>query len=113
MPLSLQVKILRVLQEKEFERIGDTKTRKADVRILAATNKNLLDMVREGTFREDLYYRIHVIQLHIPPLRERIEDIPLLCEFLFDKFKSKSSNKLKVLRKTHSQNSHSTLGQAM
>lgn len=95
MPLPLQVKILRVLQEKEFERVGDTKTRKVDVRILAATNKNLLEMVHAGTFREDLYYRIHVIQLHIPPLRERLEDIPLLCEFLLEKFKAKSYKSIK------------------
>ena len=99
MPLTLQVKILRVLQEKEFERIGDTKTQKADVRILAATNRNLLDMVRKGTFREDLYYRIHVIQLQIPPLRERIEDIPLLCDFLFEKFKTKKFKQIEGITK--------------
>lgn len=86
MPLSLQVKLLRVLQEKEFERIGDTKTTKIDVRILAATNKNLLELVQKGLFREDLYYRLHVIQLHIPPLRERLDDIPLLTTFLLNKF---------------------------
>ncbi|KAA0965197.1 PAS domain-containing protein [Sporosarcina sp. ANT_H38] len=89
MPLSLQVKLLRVLQEKEFERIGDTKTTKIDVRILTATNKDLLNMVHKGLFREDLYYRIHVIQLHLPPLRERINDIPLLCEFFLQKFTTK------------------------
>lgn len=90
MPLSLQVKILRVLQEKEFEAVGGIKTIQTDVRILAATNKNLLDMVQEGTFRGDLYYRLHVIQLHIPPLRERTEDLTLLSEFFINKFKSKT-----------------------
>jgi len=99
MPLSMQVKILRVLQEKEFERIGDTRTRKADVRILAATNKDLLSMVHKGLFREDLYYRIHVIQLHIPPLRERREDIPNLCEYLLGKFITKKAKHIDGLTK--------------
>ena len=81
MPTILQVKLLRVLQEKAFERIGGTKTVQTDVRIIAATNKNLEDAVKEGAFREDLYYRLNVIPINIPPLRERIEDIPLLCDF--------------------------------
>jgi transcriptional regulator with PAS, ATPase and Fis domain len=100
MPLSLQVKLLRVLQEKEYERIGDTKTRKTDVRILAATNKDLLSMVQEGLFREDLFYRIHVLLLHIPPLRERVNDIPLLCEFFIEKFKTKNFKQIKGLTST-------------
>ncbi|PIC97916.1 sigma-54-dependent Fis family transcriptional regulator [Sporosarcina sp. P29] len=90
MPLSLQVKILRVLQEKEFEAVGGIKTIQTDVRILAATNKDLLAMVQDGSFRADLYYRLHVIQLHIPPLRDRSEDISLLSEFFINKFKSKT-----------------------
>ncbi|PTX61876.1 PAS modulated Fis family sigma54 specific transcriptional regulator [Melghirimyces profundicolus] len=89
MPLSLQAKLLRVLQEREFEQIGDIKTRKVDVRIVAATNKDLQQFIQEGKFREDLYYRIHVIHLRIPPLRERPEDIPLLCSFFLEKFKSR------------------------
>ncbi|MFJ7829196.1 sigma 54-interacting transcriptional regulator [Peribacillus sp. NPDC097284] len=86
MPLSLQVKLLRVLQEKEYERVGGTKTRKSDVRILASTNRNLLQLIKEGKFREDLYYRLNVIQLEIPPLRKRLEDIPILCEHFMQKF---------------------------
>ncbi|MDN4593054.1 sigma-54-dependent Fis family transcriptional regulator [Polycladomyces subterraneus] len=89
MPLSLQAKLLRVLQEQAFERVGDVKTRKVDVRIIAATNKNLEQMVREGSFREDLYYRINVIHLHIPPLRERMGDFPVLCEHLIKKLNKK------------------------
>ncbi|NOZ25415.1 MAG: sigma-54-dependent Fis family transcriptional regulator [Nitrospirae bacterium] len=82
---SLQVKLLRVLQEREFERIGSTKTIKVDVRILAATNRNLEELTKEGRFREDLYYRLNVIPVHIPPLRERKEDIPVLIEHFLKK----------------------------
>ena len=86
MPTALQMKLLRVLQEREFERIGDTRTIKVDVRIIAATNANLLEMVKEGTFREDLYYRLNVIAVHLTPLRERPEDIPLLVQRFLEKF---------------------------
>ena len=88
MPMALQMKMLRVLQEREFERIGDTKTIKVDVRIVAATNADLSKMVKEGTFREDLYYRLNVIPVHIAPLRERVEDIPLLVARFIQKFRA-------------------------
>ncbi|MGD9288106.1 MAG: sigma-54 dependent transcriptional regulator [Desulfobacterales bacterium] len=80
MSLNLQGKILRVLQEQEFYRVGGSRTIKVDVRIIASTNKNLEKMVQEGAFREDLFYRLNVFTLHLPPLRERVEDIPLLVD---------------------------------
>ena len=85
LPLNTQAKILRFLQEKEFERVGGEKTIKSDTRIIAATNKNLIKMVRDGTFREDLFFRLKVITISVPPLRERKSDIPLLVDFFLHK----------------------------
>ncbi|MDD2905514.1 MAG: sigma 54-interacting transcriptional regulator [Sulfurimonas sp.] len=83
---SLQVKLLRILQEQEFERVGGTKTIKTDVRLVAATNRNLEEMVAKGEFREDLFYRLNVIPINLPPLRERYEDVKLLIEHYLKKF---------------------------
>ena len=87
MPMALQMKMLRVLQEREFERIGDSRTIKVDVRIVAATNADLTKMVKDGSFREDLYYRLNVIQVQLPALRDRVEDIPLLVNGFIAKFR--------------------------
>jgi len=86
MSTALQMKLLRALQEREFERVGDSQTIKVDVRVIAATNSNLTNMVAEGTFREDLYYRLNVIPIQLPPLRERRDDIPVLAKHFLDKF---------------------------
>ncbi len=85
-PATMQAKLLRVLQERCFERVGGTETVEVDVRVIAATNRDLQDLVKQETFREDLYYRINVVKLHLPPLRERREDIPLLAENFVEKF---------------------------
>ena len=85
MPLTTQAKLLRVLQEKEFERVGGNRTIKVDVRFIIATNKNLPEMVRQGQFREDLYYRINVFSIYLPPLRERREDIPYLVDHFLER----------------------------
>jgi DNA-binding NtrC family response regulator len=86
MPLETQVKLLRVLQEGEFERVGGSEVIKVDVRIIAATNRNLMKAVKEGRFREDLYYRLNVIQVEVPALRERGEDVMLLAQNFVDHF---------------------------
>jgi transcriptional regulator with PAS, ATPase and Fis domain len=80
MPLTTQAKLLRVLQEKEFERVGGTKPIRVDIRIIASTNKNLMKLVQEGRFREDLFYRLNVFSLHLPPLRDRRDDVPSLAQ---------------------------------
>ncbi|MBI4509299.1 MAG: sigma-54-dependent Fis family transcriptional regulator [Deltaproteobacteria bacterium] len=85
-PVEMQVKLLRALQESEFERVGGIKTIKVDVRLITATNRDLEKEIKAGNFREDLYYRLNVVPLHIPPLRDRREDIPLLCEHILRKF---------------------------
>jgi PAS domain S-box-containing protein len=86
---AMQSKLLRALEEKTFERVGDTRTRKVDVRIIAATHHDLRKLVSEGRFREDLYFRLTVMPVHLPPLRERKEDIPLLAQHFIDKYRSR------------------------
>lgn len=84
----IQLNLLRVLERKEFERVGDSKTRRANVRVIAATNADMTDKIRQGLFREDLYYRLKVMVINLPPLRERTEDIPLLCEHFLGFFRA-------------------------
>lgn len=95
LPLSAQAKLLRVLQDRSFERIGGTETIKVDVRIIAATNRNLKEEIKRGRFREDLFYRLNVIPVHIPSLRERKEDIPVLVEYFLKRFNSQSGRPVK------------------
>jgi two-component system response regulator AtoC len=89
LPLTLQVKLLRVLQENEIRAVGDAKTKKIDVRVIAATAKDLEEEIQRGTFREDLFYRVNVMPIRLPPLRERMEDVPLLCHHFIDRFKQR------------------------
>jgi Nif-specific regulatory protein len=91
---SLQVKLLRVLQEREFERVGGTRTIKVDIRLLTATNRNLEDLITQGLFRQDLFYRLNVLQLEMPPLRQRQEDIPLLAKYFAVKYGEKCNRKI-------------------
>lgn len=99
MTLATQAKILRVLQEREFERVGGTKTIKVDVRVIAATNKDLSQAIQGKEFREDLYYRLNVVSIQLPPLRERKEDIPLLVEHFLAKYNAKFGKTVKGVTK--------------
>jgi two-component system response regulator GlrR len=94
MPLSMQAKLLRVMQEKEFVPVGGRKTIKMDIRFIASTNKNLREEVTKGSFREDLFYRIYVIAIHLPPLRERKGDIPVLSHYFLDKLSNDMNKKM-------------------
>jgi transcriptional regulator with PAS, ATPase and Fis domain len=96
-PPATQVKLLRVLQEREFERLGGTRTVKVDVRLIAATNRDLRAALEEGTFREDLYYRLNVVPIDIPPLRDHKEDIPGLVEMFLRRFASDSGRQVAAI----------------
>jgi two-component system response regulator GlrR len=100
MPLSIQAKLLRVLQERQFYPVGSEKPMEVDVRVVVATQKDLEDAVKQGAFREDLFYRIHVIPIHLPPLRERKEDIPPLVEYFVRKFKQQMKREIEGLTPT-------------
>ncbi len=93
----IQVKLLRFLQEREFERVGESETRKADVRVIAATNRDLRDLVKNGEFREDLYYRLKVFPIRMPPLRERKDDVGLLINHFIDKFNGQTGKSIQSL----------------
>lgn len=100
MPLELQGKLLRVLQDGEFEKLGSCKTIKVDVRVIAATNRELKTEVRNGRFREELYYRLHVFLVSVPSLRKRIEDIPLLVNYFVDKYSRKYGRQIQIIPKS-------------
>lgn len=97
LPLPMQVKILRVLQERKVEKVGSLESNEVDIRVIAATNKDLLEEVKKGNFRDDLYYRLNVVNLNIPPLRERREDIPLLATKFMEEYSEGYGKKLKLI----------------
>ena len=94
LPADTQIALLRVLQEREFERLGGTKVIRANVRVIAATNRDLEDAIAAGTFRSDLYYRLNVFPIEMPPLRERREDIPVLVEYFINRYATKAGKKI-------------------
>jgi len=100
LPLDLQPKLLRVIQDGEFERLGSSHTIKIDVRIIAATNRNLEEEVRRGRFREDLWYRLHVFPITMPPLRDRVDDIPLLVDFYVKRISKRLGKSIESIPKT-------------
>ncbi len=97
LPHEAQAKLLRVLQEREFERVGGSRVMKTDVRIIAATNRDLEKAVEEGTFRSDLFFRLNVFPIEVPPLRDRVEDIPLLAKYFIQKYMNRTGKKIRVL----------------
>src|SRR3954465_4180769 len=97
LPLELQPKLLRALQEQEFERLGSGQTIRVNVRVVAATNQNLAQLVANKQFRADLYYRLNVIPINLPPLRERVQDIPLLVEYFVKKFSTRMNKQIDVI----------------
>jgi PAS domain S-box-containing protein len=99
LPLETQITLLRVLQEREFERIGGSQAISVDVRVLAATNRDLNDAITAGTFRRDLFYRLNVFPIQIPALRERLDDIPILVEYLIERYAKKAGKRIKTIRK--------------
>jgi DNA-binding NtrC family response regulator len=94
LPLGLQTKFLRVLEERRFERVGGQKAIEVDVRVVAATNRDLAEMVKRGQFREDLYYRLSVITIEVPPLRERLDDVPLLADHFLARFRQQAARRI-------------------
>jgi PAS domain S-box-containing protein len=99
LPMETQISLLRVLQEREFERVGGTKPIRANVRVIAATNRDLAQSIEAGTFRDDLYYRLNVFPIEMPPLRKRIEDIPLLVEYFLHRYATKSAKKIRGINR--------------
>lgn len=99
LPADVQIALLRVLQEREFERVGGTKVIRANVRVIAATNRNLQAAIEARTFRKDLYYRLNVFPIEMPPLRKRKQDIPLLVEYFIDRYATKAGKKIRRISK--------------
>src|SRR4051812_1518291 len=99
LPAEMQIALLRVLQEREINRVGSSHSIPMDVRVLAATNRELEEAVEAGTFRQDLYYRLNVFPVEVPPLRERVDDIPLLAEYLIERYAKKAGKSIRTITK--------------